>query len=86
MGRMAFWAHLSWKAGLSLLAAILAVLTILTPDWIEVVFHVDPDAGEGWLEVALTVATAGIALASGLGARRDWRLRAARLSPDGPRA
>jgi hypothetical protein len=85
MGRTAFWAHLSWKAGLSALAGFLAILTMLDPEWIELIFHVDPDEGEGWLEVGLTVACAAVALLGGLWARRDWRLRSARLTPDAPR-
>ena len=84
MRRLAFWAHLSWKAGLSLLAAVLAVLTIVAPDWIELAFHIEPDAGEGWLEIGLTVTAASVSIATALWARRDWRLRTARLTPEAP--
>jgi hypothetical protein len=55
------------------LFSMLFVLTLVTPDWIEEVFGVDPDRGSGaleWLIVAsLLLATVGC----GLAARRDWR-------------
>lgn len=51
-------------------AALLALLTLVLPDWIEVVFGIDPDAGSGALEwiVAVTCCLAAVAL--GARARR----------------
>jgi hypothetical protein len=40
-------------AGVTLL---LGVLTLVVPDWIEAVFRVDPDGGDGSLEAWLVVA------------------------------
>jgi hypothetical protein len=37
-------------------SGILAVLTFLVHDWIEVVFGVDPDGGSGRAEVAIVAA------------------------------
>ena len=37
---------------------VLAVLTIVMPNWIEHVFGVDPDGGNGLLEVAIVAACA----------------------------
>ena len=62
--RRRFWA----ESVLAIATGILAVVTAVVPDWIEVVFRVDPDAGSGaleWLVVAaLTVACLGSALAA----------------------
>ena len=33
-----------------LITAILAVATLVMPDWIEAVFHVNPDGGNGAVE------------------------------------
>ena len=54
----------------------LAALTAVVPDWIEVVFRVDPDAGSGALEWAL-VGTFGVfALIAAVLGRRDQRAAA----------
>ena len=54
-------------------SALLAVLTAVWHDWIELISGVDPDHGSGgleWLIVALAVATAvGFAAL----ARAEWR-------------
>ena len=34
---------------------VLGVLTLVVPDWIEVVFGVDPDGGDGSLELWLVI-------------------------------
>jgi hypothetical protein len=44
------------EVALAVLAAGLAVLTLITREWIEVIFGVDPDKGSGALEWATTVA------------------------------
>jgi hypothetical protein len=52
---------------------IVAVITLLWHDWIETVFKVDPDSGNGsaeWLIVLVLLLTT-VTLASG--ARREWR-------------
>jgi len=67
--RSRFWV----EAALGSLAAILTVATLVSPDWIEIVFGVDPDQGSGLLEWGIVV---GLALASilfGLLARAEWR-------------
>lgn len=52
---------------------ILAIVTLLWRDWIEIVFGVDPDRGSGsieWLVVAvLLVITVGLFVS----ARIEWR-------------
>ena len=74
--RRRFWI----EAGLAALSAILFVLTLSVPDWIEAVFGVDPDRGSGSLE---WVFVAGFVLTTALFsllARREWRGPAPGLS------
>jgi hypothetical protein len=52
------------RFGLGVLALAAAVVTIAWPDWIEEVFHVDPDGGSGTLEVSVVVALALVSIAS----------------------
>ena len=53
--------------------AALGVTTFLVPDWIEVLFKVDPDAGNGGLEWALVGLFGGLTLAAVLMGTRDYR-------------
>jgi len=54
-------------------AAILAVVTVFTREWIEVLFGVDPDGGSGALEWAIVAVLAGSAIVFGLLARSELR-------------
>ena len=56
----------------SVVAGLLGVLTAIVPDWIEEVFHVDPDAGSGALEWGIVVVLLAIAIALGRSARREY--------------
>jgi hypothetical protein len=49
-----------------------AVITAIVPDWIEEVFHVDPDAGNGSLEWLIVLA---FALATVTLSALAWRER-----------
>jgi hypothetical protein len=53
--RKRFWV----TAGLAVASVALFVVTIITPDWIEAVFRVDPDGGSGAVEWLIA---AGLAL------------------------
>lgn len=52
---------------------ILLVLSLISKEWIEIVFGVDPDNGSGSLEVALPLVCALATLLLGVLANRDWR-------------
>jgi hypothetical protein len=67
--RLRFWL----ESVLGSVIGILAIVTLFWHDWIEAVFGVDPDKGNGsaeWLVVViLLVVTATLAV----GARIEWR-------------
>ena len=60
-----FWAEVLLAAA----AAVLAVATAIRPDWIEELTGLDPDAGSGSAEWAITLVLALAAVALAVGAR-----------------
>ncbi|SEH03921.1 hypothetical protein SAMN05444920_14813 [Nonomuraea solani] len=72
-----FWAEL----GSSIVTAVLAIVTLISPEWIEMLFGVDPDGGNGMLEWGIVVALASVTLVLALLARMEWR-QAAAHQPD----
>jgi hypothetical protein len=67
--RRRFWVEVA--VSVVLLAATVA--TAANPEWIEEVFGIDPDGGNGSLEWAILVTGAvAFALSTAL-ARREWR-------------
>jgi hypothetical protein len=73
--RTRFWV----ETVLALACAVLFVVTLFVPDWIEAVFHVDPDQHSGTLEWSIDAALFAAAVVAGALARRESRL--ARLVP-----
>ena len=67
--RRRYW----FELGLAVLAGALAVLTLISREWIEVVFGVDPDQGSGALEWLIVLAAVAVALASGRAALLERR-------------
>ncbi len=64
-----FWTEM----GLGALSSVLAVATLVWPEWIELVFGFAPDGGSGqaeWLITALCVIAALVSFAI---ARLEWR-------------
>jgi uncharacterized membrane protein len=61
------------ETALAAVSGILGVLTLVTPDWVELVFHVEPDQGSGALEWALVAALASAAILFAGLARAEWR-------------
>ena len=67
--RTRFWI----EAGLAVISVVLLVATLISREWIEVVFGVDPDRGSGSLEwVVVGIATL-LAVVSSVIARAEWR-------------
>jgi hypothetical protein len=68
---------LRWWLWLESVTAVLTgglgLLTLLWHDWIELVFRVDPDHGNGSVEVWVVAVLLATAVLSGLAARRTWR-------------
>jgi len=64
------------EAAAAVVLAVVAVLTVVWPDWIEGLFGVDPDGGSGAVEAAIVVVCA---LAAG-GLWAHERARARRVS------
>ena len=65
--RIRFWIEVA----LAVIAAALAVLTLITREWIELLFGVDPDQGSGALEWAIVIALFVAAVVLALVARWD---------------
>lgn len=53
--------------------ALLALLTAFVPDWIEAVFRVDPDHGNGSLEITIVIVFGLVTLLLLYRARVSWR-------------
>jgi hypothetical protein len=67
--RRRFWV----EAALATSSSVLAVITLLSKEWIEIVSGVDPDHGNGsieWLIVIILAVAAAILAAL---ARAEWR-------------
>lgn len=73
IGRPRFWTEI----GLGVVSALLLALTLAVPDWIERVFEVEPDAGDGSAEWGLALALSIATLVLFVDAGRIW-WRAAR--------
>jgi len=73
--RTRFWI----EAALATVTGLLAVLTLVWREWIEAVFHVEPDGGSGTLEWLVVGALVAVTCAFAAAARADWRQRAAHV-------
>jgi len=67
--RARFWL----EAVLAALTTALFILTLLSRDWIERIFHVEPDAGSGALEWLIVAVLLVVSLALIAAARTEWR-------------
>jgi len=67
--RRQFWA--AFSCGVS--SALLAIITVISREWIEFVFGVDPDGGNGALEWTIVLVTSAVAVVCLGWARLEWR-------------
>jgi hypothetical protein len=67
--RARFWL----EAVLATLTTALFILTLISRDWIERIFHVEPDAGSGALEWLIVTVLLVASLALIVAARTEWR-------------
>jgi hypothetical protein len=67
--RKLFWA----EVGLMDFCIFLALLTMVSPDWIEEIFGYDPDQHSGSVERMIVIGLAAVAAISGVLARLEWR-------------
>ena len=52
---------------------IVAVITLFWHDWIEAVFRINPDNGDGSAEWLIVLILILVTVALAVGARREWR-------------
>jgi hypothetical protein len=78
--RIRFWLD----AILGVISAALLLLSLLMPDWIEAVFGIEPDEGNGSLEWAIAGALLAGTIAASALARIEWRRPVAGRSHGSP--
>jgi hypothetical protein len=71
--RRRFWV----EVGLALVSAGLLAITLLWHDWIEIVFGVDPDEGNGLVELLVSGSFLAMTLVFTVSSRLEWRRRVA---------
>jgi hypothetical protein len=68
MVRRRFWV----ESALAALAGGLLLLTLVSREWIELIFGVDPDHGSGALEWVVVAALVAVTAVTSLAARREY--------------
>lgn len=74
--RRRFWL----ETGLAIVTCVLFVVTLFYRDWIEIVFNVDPDNGNGSLEWLIVGVLFVVTVALFTLARYEWRRARAAIS------
>jgi hypothetical protein len=74
--RRLFWI----EAGLAAINGLLALVTPVFPDWIELVSGWDPDQHDGSVERLIIIGLLVVAVALGAAAAMEWRRRPAEVS------
>jgi tetrahydromethanopterin S-methyltransferase subunit E len=66
--------HQFWLESISgSVTGIAAVITLFWHDWIEAVFGIDPDSGNGSAEWLIISVLLIVTVALAVGVRREWR-------------
>ncbi len=74
--RRRFWL----ETGLAIVTSILFVLTLVQRDWIEIVFGLDPDQGNGTFELLIVGALLVVSIMLFTAASYEWRRTRAAIS------
>ncbi len=69
LGQVRFWL----ETILAAVTGILFLLTLISREWIEILFDVEPDAGNGSLEWLIVAALLALTLTLAVLARFEWR-------------
>ena len=64
-----FWV----ETALGVISAVLLVLTVVVPNWIELLFSIAPDTGNGSTEWGLAFSLAAVSVVMFAFAGRTWR-------------
>jgi tetrahydromethanopterin S-methyltransferase subunit E len=67
--RSRFWL----ETGMATITGILFVITLMWREWIEIVFDVNPDRGNGWLEWLIVGVLSAVMITLFVLARYEWR-------------
>jgi tetrahydromethanopterin S-methyltransferase subunit E len=74
--RLRFWL----EAGAATVTGLLFVITLFWHDWVEIIFDVDPDHGNGLLEWSIVGALLVVTVILFVSARYEWRRTQAALA------
>jgi tetrahydromethanopterin S-methyltransferase subunit E len=66
--RRRFWL----ETGMAIITGVLFVITLVWHDWIEIIFNVDPDQGNGLVEWSIVGALLVVTLVLFFLARYEW--------------
>lgn len=69
--RARFWI----ESGMAALTALLLIMTLISREWIEILFGVSPDGNSGSLEWFIVAASLVSTVLLGMMARSEWRRR-----------
>jgi hypothetical protein len=58
---------------LTVITGIMFLVTLINRAWIETVFHLDPDQGQGWVEWTIVAVLLVAAITCAVLARSEWR-------------
>lgn len=67
--RTRFWIEVT----LATLSGIFFLMTVLWRDWIEIIFGIDPDNGDGSAEWKIAIGAAALTVVFAVLARIEWR-------------
>ena len=74
--RRRYWTETTLAA----ISFVVLIITVISHDWIELVFGIDPDRGNGTAEWAIVAGLAALTLLTAGAASHEWR-RATRPHP-----